>query len=76
MTPLEINSYLTDPVISSRVEVYPGYIGMRIKKALVAADSEQIIKGIGDMETIGDCRYQIPVTDFNGTRYKITIEVA
>lgn len=61
---------------STRVEVYSGYIGMRVKKALLLTDSEQIIVEIGTMETIGDCRYQIPVTDFKGTRYKITIEVA
>ena len=27
------------------------------------------------IETIGDCRYAISVTDANGTRYRVTVEV-
>lgn len=63
-------------------KVYPAYIGFRIKdalKALVANGDpkldEPIISAVGDMQTIGDCRYCVPVTDHNGTKYKITVEV-
>lgn len=56
-------------------KVYPGYIATRIKKALKAADSENIVADVGEMQTIGDCKYAIPVTDFNGTKYRVTVEV-
>lgn len=63
-------------------KVYPSYIGFRIKAALKAlADNGDpkldgpIVSDVGDMETIGDCRYAIPVTDHNGTKYRITVEV-
>lgn len=63
-------------------KVYPSYIGFRIKAALKSlADNGDpkldgpIVSAVGDMETIGDCRYAIPVTDHNGTKYRITVEV-
>jgi hypothetical protein len=56
-------------------KVYSGYLGMGVKRALKAADTESIIADIGEMQTIGDCKYAIPVTDFNGTRYRVTVEV-
>jgi hypothetical protein len=62
--------------LASMPKVYPGYIGTRIKAGLRAADTEQIVSDIGPMETIGDCRYAIIVTDFNGTQYRVTVEVA
>lgn len=57
--------------------IYPGYIAFLIKKALVARthDPEGVIASVGEMQTVGDCRYAIEATDFNGQRYKITIEV-
>ncbi|MDE2096542.1 MAG: hypothetical protein KGL39_04790 [Patescibacteria group bacterium] len=57
--------------------VYPSYLMSRIKRALGVAenDPEQIIKSIGAIETIGDCRYAMTVTDFNGTEYEITVGV-
>lgn len=75
--PMSVPEFLeTVARIQSRPSVYPGYIGTRVKKALKAADTEEIITEIGDMETIGDCKYAITVTDFNGSKYKITVEVA
>lgn len=57
--------------------VYPGYLALRIKKALRLPDPENIYTPeIGDIETIGDCRYAMTVTDVNGTEYRITVEVA
>jgi hypothetical protein len=56
-------------------KVFPGYLASKIKRSMKAADSEDIIAEIGDIETIGDCKYAIPVTDFNGTRYRITVQV-
>lgn len=56
--------------------VYSGYLGMVVKKGLKTLDTEEVLRDIGTMETIGDCRYAISATDFNGTKYRITVEVA
>lgn len=55
--------------------VYPLYIASRIKKVLLAADSENLLREMGEIQTIGDCVHAITVTDFNGTKYRITVEV-
>lgn len=55
--------------------VYPGYIAQQIKKALRAGDPERVIHDVSDVETIGDCRYAIKVYDFNGSTYRVTVEV-
>lgn len=64
--------------VAALPKVYPGYIAVQVKKALKAgaADPEQILRSIGDLETVGDCRYALTVTDFNGQTYRITIEVS
>jgi hypothetical protein len=59
--------------------VYPGYIASGIRKALKAGgalDPECLLTSVGELETIGDCRYAIPLTDFNGTKYRVIVEVA
>lgn len=58
--------------------VYPGYLASRVKRGLLSAqtaDPERIIATVGDIETVGDCRYAIVVTDDEGNRYRITVEV-
>lgn len=74
--------YFFARAVQSVQKVYPGYIAFRVKDALKAiADNGDpkldlpIITAVGDMETIGDCRYAIPVTDHNGTKYRVTVEV-
>lgn len=61
-------------------KVYPMYLGFQIQQALRACDADQpvddrIIASVGEVQGVGDCRYTIPVTDHNGTRYRITVEV-
>jgi hypothetical protein len=57
--------------------VYPGYIAFKIKRALLPliGNPDGIIASVGEIETIGDCRYAIPVTDFEGQTYRIMVEV-
>lgn len=64
--------------LASIPKVYPLYLASRAKAGLLKAfaDQENIIASVGDIETIGDCKYRIGVTDHNGTKYKITVEVA
>ena len=52
--------------------VYPGYLAVRLKQALV---TDQIIESVADIQTIGDCRYALSATDHLGTRYRITVAV-
>lgn len=59
----------------TRYTVFPSYIASCIKRNIKNIDGEQIIREVGVVETIGDCRYAIPVTDFNGKTYRITVEV-
>lgn len=61
-------------------KVYPMYLGFQIQQALRACDTDlsandRIIASVGEVQGVGDCRYAIPVTDHNGTRYRITVEV-
>jgi len=65
-------------IAASLKPVYPFYLASRIKRGLLAAqatDPEKIIASIGEIETIGDCRYAVTVKDTNGTSYRITIAV-
>lgn len=55
--------------------VYPGHIMQRIKMALLVSDPEGVITSTGQIESIGDCRYGLTITDLNGTEYRITVEV-
>lgn len=58
--------------------VFPLYLASRAKSGLLEAarvDPEQIIAEVGDIKTIGDCKYAIPVTDVHGQKYRITVEV-
>lgn len=58
-----------------RTLIYPGYIAKRIKDALCGHDPERIVMAVGPIETVGDCKYAIRASDFNGSVYKITVEV-
>lgn len=68
--------------VAAMPKVYPAYIAFRCKDGLKAAlTTKEFIEGpivtaIGDLETTGDCRYAIPITDHNGTKYRVTVEVA
>jgi hypothetical protein len=59
----------------ARPKVYPLYVTGRIQAALRQPDPEGIVADVGPVETLGDCRYAIPITDMNGTRYRITVQV-
>lgn len=56
--------------------IFPLYFASRILKALRIAksDDEQIVGTIGELQTMGNGKYVLPVTDFNGVRYRITVE--
>lgn len=59
-------------------EVYPLYLVSRAKRGFgqaMNADPERIIRSIGDTESLGNSRYAIPITDRNGTKYRVTVEV-
>lgn len=65
-------------VMKALKPVYPFYLASRAKRGLLTAaegDSEKIIASVGDIKTIGDCRYAIPVTDVHGQGYRIIVEV-
>lgn len=64
--------------VAAMPKVYPGYIAFQIKKALCdgTVDPEKLLRSVGTMETLGSCRYAVTVKDFNGTDYRITVEVA
>ena len=61
-------------IASGKYTVYPSYIASRIKRAIKVFDSEEIIADIGEMQSLGNSVYAIPVTDFNGKKYRITVE--
>lgn len=76
---VDIIGAITRPV-PAITQVYPLYIAWRIKSALEAADpkldaGEQIIEGKVEVETLGCSRYAVKVTDHNGTKYRITVEI-
>lgn len=60
---------------SPRPMIYPSYVAQRIKTALRAPanDPEGVFTAVSDIETVGDCRYAMTVTDFNGSRYRVTV---
>jgi hypothetical protein len=73
-----IDIFRVASLIQSIPPVYPMYLASRIKRGLLAAqqaDDERIIEAVGEIETIGDCRYAIPVTDCEGNSYRITVQV-
>lgn len=55
--------------------VYPLYIAGIIRKALNKDDPECIIESIGEVRSLGNSRYAIPVLDSRGTEYLVTVEV-
>lgn len=62
--------------------IFPGYIAMRIKNALllptigVTAPNRDFPGAVvGAVETVGDCRYAIEITDADGTIYEVAIRV-
>lgn len=58
-------------------EVYPGYLAKLVRDALRRhGDPEDVITTIDDIIRIGDGKDLIVATDFNGTQYRITVEVA
>lgn len=56
--------------------VYPLYLASRAKRGLLAAkaDPEGIISEVGSIESLGNSRYAIQVSDLNGATYRVTIE--
>ena len=58
--------------------VFPLYMASRAKKGLLdglSNDPEAIIRSVGEIETVGDCKYAITVTDVHSQTYRITVEV-
>lgn len=59
--------------------VFPAYIAMRINEAMRAIlpipNRDFPGADTGEMKAIGDCKYAIPITDKNGIRYRVTVEV-
>lgn len=56
--------------------VYPLYLMSRARMGLRNSDSEQIIAEIGEIRTLlAGSAYALSVTDFNDTKYRITVEV-
>lgn len=57
--------------------VFPFYLAARIKRALSTPDereTKQIIDtGSLAISTVGDCRYEVRCTDFNGEPYRIAV---
>lgn len=62
-------------IVASIPKVYSFYLAYRAQKGLQGIDPEGIIASVADIETVGDCRHAIKVTDMNGQKYLITIEV-
>lgn len=81
MTSALINSMLEGMARAASVpKVFPSHITMRAKTALreVLADADGEFPGadlFGDSETTGDGRYAFTITDKNGQRYRVTVEV-
>lgn len=83
----EINAMLeswsnASVAIARMPKVFPGYIAMRIKNAIRKPENGLIGPNldfpgaeIGDVETIGDCRYAMSIVVKNGTRCRIIVEV-
>lgn len=59
---------------SGKYNVYPSYLAMLTKRALKTLDTESIVREVGDSIPLGNSAYAIPVTDFNGKKYRITVE--
>lgn len=73
---IEIGDFLRAmTALQARPSIYPGYLAQRIKTAMrdPANDPEGVFTAVSDIETVGDCRYAMTVTDFNGTRYRVTV---
>lgn len=62
-------------ILASIPKVYSFYLAYRAQKGLQGPDPENIIASVGKIETIGDCKHAVQVTDTNGTKYCITVEV-
>ena len=56
--------------------VYPGYIAIRIRNLMRSnLDPEGIIRDVGNITPIGDARHALSLTDTDGNRYRVTVEV-
>lgn len=55
-------------------QVYPSYLIAMVKRCIIASDQEQVIQSIGPIDRIGDGRYAMTATDFNGAEYRISVE--
>ncbi len=72
----ELKAALHSLVKAPSPPVFPAYILLRIKRLLLAnPDPDAIIQRVGMMQSVGDCRHTLALTDYYGTTYKITIEV-
>jgi len=70
----EINNMLR-AVTAPRTLVYPAYLASLIKRAVLPGDTEKVFTSVGAIETVGDCRYAMLFTDFNGTKYEVQVRV-
>lgn len=68
--------------VASLPKVFPGYVAFQIKRALLHPElgvtkPEKDFPGadVGQVETIGDCRYAMTLAVHNGTRIRVTVEV-
>lgn len=64
--------------VASMPKVYSSYLAFRMKQAALALGRDGDFPGVesvGDLQTIGDCRYAMAITDKNGQRYRVTVEV-
>jgi len=64
-----------------RPSVFPGFIAFRIKESLLRNEGGVVLPRldypggmVGEVETIGDCKYAMTVHVANGTRCRITVE--
>lgn len=65
-------------ILEGMAKVFPSCIAFKIKQAVRAFGPDRDFPGIesvGDIETVGDCRYAMVATDANGQRYRVTVEV-
>ena len=58
-------------------QVFPAALTSLLKQQLSAPGCGRIpvVFVPGEIETIGDCKYALPITDDEGNRYRVTVEV-
>lgn len=83
MNPDLIRAMLDSMAAAARLpKVFPIFIALQVKEGLLSAESGVLepkldFPGatVGDIETVGDCRYRIIVTDANGTEHYVEVGV-